>query len=927
MVARQTVAEKLQLARLSLPENLPPPTLAPQASVMGEIMFIALTSDSHTGGALRTVADWTIRRRILATPGVAEALVIGGEERQFQIVVQPERLAAYGVTIDEVLAAARETNGASSEGLVVTSSQEYAIQGLARAQTVEDIGATRIADRGGVPVTISDIADVRIGAALSRGQGSYRGSPAVVIGVAKQPGVDTIALTGKLDGVIRDIQAALPKGMKIQTDGFRQIEFINTSILNLEHALRDGAILVVAIVGVFLLSARATGIAFIAIPVSILVAAVVLQLFGVGINTMTLGGLAIALGALVDDAIIVVENAARRLRENAAKPPESRLPINKVVFAATREIQSSILFATLIILIVFLPLFALPGVEGRLLQPLALAYIVALAASLLVAVTLTPALCALLLPGSRAAQAEGEGPVSAWTKRVYEPLLDLALPRWRWSAILSAGLLVLAGLATALSERAFLPEFNEGSFTVSAVTIPGTSLAQSDELGRLVERTLLEIPEIRSTTRRTGRAELDAHAQGVEASEIDVTLNEGMGRDKEEVLAEMRARLSAIPGMNIVIGQPISHRIDHMLSGTRAAIAIKVFGSDLASLRRIAAEIETVARTVPGVADLAVEPQVEIPTYSVRFDRAALAQHGLTPGAAAHALDVALAGEETGVVQEGLARVTIAVRFPKLVEPSALNDLLLPTPEGNLVPLSALGAVVRDIGPNMIARENGERRIVIMANAAGRDLVSVVEDLQQRIGTQVRLPDGYRVEYGGQFESAADAAQALFVLSLLVIAAVYALLHAAFHSWRDAGLVMLNLPLSLVGGVVGMWVAGGVLSVATLVGFITLFGVATRNGVMLVSHIRYLAETGVAATLHDAVRQGARERVVPIMMTALSAALGLLPLAMAMGEPGSEIQAPMAIVILFGLVSSTLLNMIVVPALYARFGAVKVRGA
>lgn len=920
LIARQTVSEKLQLARAALPPDLPPPVLAPQASVMGEIMFVSLVSDRHSPQDLRQAADWTVKRRLLSTPGVAEVLVIGGEERQFQIVIEPERLVAFGLTIDDVIEAAQGASGASSEGVIFSASQEYAVQGLARARTIEDIAATPVGRHNGAQIVLVDVAEVRIGSALSRGRGAHNGDPAVVIGVQKQPGPDTLLLTGEVDRVVAELNAGLPEGMKIVTDGFRQIDFIETSVENLQHALRDGAILVIAIVAAFLMSARATGIAFLAIPLSVLTAAIVLQAFGVGINTMTLGGLAIALGALVDDAIIVVENVARRLRLETGKPESERRSVTAVVFDATREIQGSILFATLIILLVFLPLFALPGVEGRLLQPLALAYIVALAASFFVAVTATPALCALLLPKARATREGGEGWLSRQTKRYYQPLLDWSLPRWRAMTAASLAFLAAAIIGVALAGRAFLPEFNEGSFTISAVTLPGTSLAQSDELGRLVERTLLDIPEVRSTTRRTGRAELDAHAQGVEASEIDVTLT-GEGRPKERVLADMRERLSAIPGMNIVIGQPISHRIDHMLSGTRAAIAIKIFGPDLATLRRLGTEVQTAVSSVPGIADLAVEPQVEIPTFSVRFDRAALAQVGLTPAAAAHALDAALAGEAAGLIHEGVARYELVVRYPVIGDQQALADLPMPTPSGAVVPLSALGEVVRDSGPNMIGRENGQRRIVVMANSAGRDLVSVVDDIEARIAESVLMPEGYRVEYGGQFESAADATRTLALLSVMVILGIYFLLYAAFGSWTDASLVMLNLPLALVGGVAGMWVSGGVLSVATIVGFITLFGVATRNGVMLVSHIRHLISSGEARDRAEAVRLGASERVVPILMTALSAALGLLPLALAAGQPGSEIQAPMALVILFGLLSSTLLNMVVVPALYARFGA------
>ncbi|HEX8570648.1 MAG TPA: efflux RND transporter permease subunit [Caulobacteraceae bacterium] len=922
LVARQTVSEKLQLARASLPEDLPAPVLAPQTSVMGEIMFVALTSKRPgQAAALKTEADWRIRRRLLAVPGVAEVLVIGGDERQFQVIAQPERLAAYGLTISDVAEAARGASGSSSEGLVVVQAQEYLVQGLARVRSLEDLARSVVAVRGGTPVLLSDVADVQVGRALRRGAGSYNAAPAVVIGIAKQPGTDTLALTQALDRTIAELQRDLPPGMTIATDGFRQAEFINASIRNLEHALRDGAILVIAVVFLFLMSARATFVTLLAIPLSVLAAALALRYAGAGINTMTLGGLAIALGALVDDAIIVVENVSRRLRMNA-ELGEGRRPVRDVVVDATREIQGSIFFATLIIVLVFLPLFALPGVEGRLLAPLALAYVVALAASFVVAITATPALSALMLPKSRAAKPGGEGRVAHWVKARYARLLDPLLARWRAAAVVSGVLLALAAGGLLVAGRGFLPEFNEGSFTIAAVTLPGTSLDQSDALGRLVERTIREVPEVRSTVRRTGRAELDAHAQGVEASEIDVTMNLRGGRPKEAILQDMRERLAAVAGMNIVIGQPISHRIDHMLSGTRAAIAVKVFGPDLATLRNLAEQVEAAARDVPGIADLAVEQQTQIPTLSVAFNREALATYGLTAEQAAASLDVALAGEEVGKVYEGVTSFNIAVRYGEgaAADPAALAALPIPTPSGALVPLSALGEVLRDRGPNMIGRENGERKIVVMANAAGRDLVSVVNDLEKRVTAAVRVPPGYRIEYGGQFESASAATQRLLLMGAGVIAGIYLLLYAAFRSLRDAALVMLNLPLALVGGVFGMWVTGGVLSVATIVGFITLFGIATRNGVMLVGHIRDLIASGEAQTREDAVRQGALERVVPILMTALAAGLGLVPLALAAGQPGSEIQAPMAIVILFGLVTSTALNMIVVPALYLRFG-------
>jgi CzcA family heavy metal efflux pump len=925
MVARQIVSEKLQLARSTLPPDLPTPVLAPQASVMGEILFVALTSSrADAAQDLKTEADWRIRRRLLAIPGVAEVLVVGGDTRQYQVVAKPERLAAFGLSLDELADAAARASGTSSEGVVVVESQQYLVQGIGRVRSLDDIAASVVAVKNGAPVRIADVAEVKIGRALRIGSGSYNAAPAVIIGVQKQPGADTLALTRELDKAIAQLRQELPAGMNIRTDGFRQAEFIGTAVGNLVTALRDGAILVVAIVFVFLMSARATAVTLVVLPLSVLAAALVLRFGGFGINTMTLGGLAIALGALVDDAIIVVENVVRRLRENAGFASADQRPAREVVFDATREIQGSILFATLIIILVFLPLFALTGVEGRLLAPLALAYIVALAASFLVAITATPALCLLTLPKSKTI-AVGESRLAHWVKARYERMLVPLLLRWRVLAGASAAMLVLAAVGAGVAGRGFLPEFNEGTFTLSAVTLPGTSLDQSEALGRLVEQTVRQMPEVRSTVRRTGRAELDEHAQSVEASEIDVTLKAGKGRSKEVILADMRKRLSSVPGINVVIGQPISHRIDHMLSGTRSAIAVKIFGPNLDQLRRVAQQVEATAKTVPGMADVAIQPQTQIPTFTVEFDRGALAGYGLSAAQAAEALDVITAGHEVGRVFEGNAAFDVAVRYP--VEASAdaatLAATPIPTPTGALAPLSALGPVRRDRAPNMIGRENGERLIVVMANSAGRDLVSTVQDLERRVKAEVKLPAGYRVEYGGQFQSAEAAGRRLALFGALAIAGIFGLLYAAFRSVRDASLVMLNLPLALVGGVIGMWIAGGVLSVATIVGFITLFGIATRNGVMLISHIRWLLASGEAPTIEEAVRRGAIERLVPILMTALAAGLALIPLALAAGRPGSEIQAPMAIVILFGLISSTALNMLVVPAMYLRFGAAR----
>lgn len=918
--ARQLVSERLQTARAALPADLPPPVLAPVTSIMGEILFIALVSDAHDEMTLKTVADWNLRRRLLAVAGVAEVIPIGGETRQYQVIATPERLAAYGITLGELRDAVGEANRNSSAGFVTENGQEFLIQGLGRARTIADIEQAMIVQRDGMPVLVRDVAEVRTGPAPRRGTGAYRGQSGVVLGIQKQPGVNTLALTERLDVVIDELQMSLPEGMRIETDAFRQADFISVSIDNLTIALRDGAILVIAIMFLFLFSGRATAIALVAIPLSLLVAVLTIRWLGGSLNTMTLGGMAIALGALVDDAIIVVENIVRRLRENAARDPADRSASLGVVFDATREIEGSIVFATLIILLVFLPLFFLSGVEGRLLQPLGLAYVISLAASLLVALTVTPVLCLMGLPGSKAVTAGHDTRFIAALKSAYRPLLEQSLAYWRIVVGAAFVLLLAAGVGLALAGRGFLPEFNEGSLTLSVVTLPGTSLETSDEIGARVERILLEEPEVVATARRTGRAELDPHAQQVFASEIDVTL-EMDDRSKAALLADLRQSFAAIPGTNVIIGQPISHRIDHMLSGTRANIAVKLFGENLSELRRLGEQIETLVGEVPGAVDVAMDQQAEIPFVSVRFDRAALANYGISMADAAEALETAFTGTAVGRILEGEASFDLVVRFPESAKANieAIRETMLTLPSGAQAPFAALANIRKERGPNTITRENVQRKLVVMANVAGRDLVSVVEDIRETVSANVALPAGYYVEYGGQFESAEAAGTRLLLLGVVVIVGIFLLLVAAFGTARDAGLVMLNLPLALIGGVAGVWAVGGTLTIAAVIGFITLFGIATRNGVILIDHITRLIRDGLRP--EEAVRRGAEERLVPILMTALATALALVPLALAGGQPGSEIQAPMAVVILWGLLSSTALNMLVVPAMYLRFGA------
>ena len=915
--ARRVVSERLITAAGSLPEDLPPPVMAPAASVMGEIMFVALRSRTHSPTEVKSVADWTVRRRLLAIPGVAEVMTIGGDERQVQLLLDPARMSARGVGVNDVIEGVRQASANRSAGVVVESGQELLVEGVGRAVSPAEFGEVVVGEQGGLPVLARDVADIRIGEGLKRGTGSFNGSPAVIFAIQKQPGANTLDLTRQLDSVFADLQRTLPRGMVLETRVFRQSDFIQRAIDNVSTALVEGLILVSIIVLVFLASWRATLVTLAAIPVSVVSALIAVNFVGGTINTMTLGGIAIALGVLVDDAIIVVENIVRRLRIERSKPEEERAPFAIVVGNATVEVQGSIVFATLIILLVFLPLFGLTGIEGRLLQPLALAYGVALLASLVVALTLTPALGLDVL--SRSERALGQEP--RWVRAMklrYAALLERLLPRWRALAIGSAALILLASAGLALSGRAFLPEFNEGSLTVNVTTLPGTSLEASDRAAAEVEQAMLAQPEIATTARRTGRAPGDPHAQEVFASEIEATLRPG-GRDREELLDALRASVGQIPGVQAIYGQPISHRIDHILSGARANIAVKVFAPDSSTLRRLAAEVQRRAAAVPGAVDVQTDTQAEVPYLRLHFRRAELAQAGLTVEQATDAVGAAIGGSSVGTLVERPVLTDVVVRYdPAMVgDGSMVESMLLSAADGRLIPLSAVAEVVRDQGPNAISRESIERVQLVLVNVSGRDLGAVVEDIEATLASMA-LPPGARVELGGQFESAASATRTLLALGAIVLVGMFLLLRQAFRSSRDAAIVMLNLPLALVGGVIGLWLTGGILSVATIIGFITLFGIATRNGVMLISHIKHLRELEGVTDMEAAVRRAAEERLVPILMTALAAGLALVPLALAMGEPGSEIQAPMAIVILCGLASSTALNMLVLPAIYLR---------
>jgi len=922
--ARQIVTEKLSLVNAGLPPQVERPYLAPVSSIMGEIMFVALESDRHSPLDVRTVADNVVRRRLLAIPGVSQVIDTGGGQKQYQVLVDPVELREYNVTLGQVEDALRRGNQNSSAGFRVTGGQEYLIQGVGRVSNENEIGNIVVESRGGRPILVQNVARVQIGQALKRGEGSHKGSPAVIIGIQKQPGANTLQLTRALDATLDDIQRTLPPGMTIDKHVFRQADFIQRALDNLLSALRDGSFLVVLVVLIFLANFRASLITLIALPISLVAAVLGIRFLGFTLNSMSLGGLAIAVGELVDDAIIDVENVVRRMRENSALPEPERLPAIEVVFRASREIRNSVVFATLIVILVFLPLFALESVEGRLLWPIGFAYIIALVASLVVALTVTPALCSVLLPKAKSILKGSDPWLIRMLKRLYRPTLSFSLDH-PW-LVLGSSLLLLIGAGASASRmgRSFLPEFNEGSLTVGAVTIPGTSLAESDQLGTALEKILLTVPEVRSTGRRTGREELDEHVQSVESAEIDVDLQMA-NRPKDEVLKEIRDKVSVLPGTNVSVGQPISHRIDHMLSRTLANIAVKVFGDDLRQLRLLAHKVQAEMAGVPGVVDLSLEQQTDIPTLRIHPDPALVARYGLAAGAVTERIETVLVGSEVGRVLEGQVSFPLVVKYADSRLPgdgedslSGIREMLLDTPAGPRVPLSSIATIQEDRSPNFIMREGVQRRIVVQANVAGRDLQGTVQEIQERIAKVVKLPQGYRIEYGGQFESAERAFQRLTLLGIGVVVGIFLILGIAFGSYKDALIIMLNLPLALVGGVAGVFLAGGVLSLASMVGFITLFGIATRNGIMLISHVRHLRDHGVS-DLREAVMEGASERLAPILMTALAAGLALVPIALGMGKPGSEIQAPMAIVIFCGLLTSTALNMVVVPAAYYRF--------
>jgi len=948
-LARQIVSEKLSIVAEELPDNVNKPTLGPQSSILGELMIIGLTADSTSMLDLRTLADWTIRPRLLSTGGVAQVAVLGGDVKEYQILIDPARMRHYGVTVDEVLAATRDMNVNTNGGVLYEHSNEYIVRGMVSTTRVEEIGQAVVKRMGTVPVTLNDIAEVRIGAQEPKiGCASVEGKPAVLITVTKQPQTGTLELTEQIDRSLEEMKATLPADVKVNTDIFRQSRFIESSIGNVKDSLLEGALFVTIILALFLANARTTVISLVTLPLALLFSVLALHFMGLTINTMSLGGMAIAIGSLVDDAIVDVENVWKRLNSPSLTLPEGEGTGNAssaclppfggtkggflhIIYEASREVRMPILNSTLIIVVSFIPLFFLSGMEGRMLVPLGVAFIVALFASTLVALTLTPVLCSYLLrsPSLTLPEGEGTGNVSSaclpplggteggfarFLKRYYRTALEWALAHKRGvlGGIIALFIAALVGFFTL--GHSFLPSFNEGSFTINVSSLPGISLEESDRIGRRAEELLLTIPEIETVARKTGRAELDEHALGVNTSEIEApfTLRD---RSREELTAEVRQKLGTLVGANVEIGQPISHRIDAMLSGTKASIAIKLFGTDLNRMFALGNQIKEAVQDVEGIADLNVEQQIERPELKIVPRRQMLARYGITLPQFAEFVSVNMGGEVVSQVYEEGKTFDLVVRTSghRRDRMEDVRSLMIDTPEGR-IPLSYVADVKSAMGPNTISRENVKRKVVISANTSGRDLRSVVNDIQERVGERITLPEGYHIEYGGQFESEQAASNTLLLTSLMSIVIIYLLLYMEFKSARESAIILLNLPLALIGGILALLLTSGEMSIPAIIGLISLFGIATRNGMLLISNYNRLRASGMG--LYDSVVEGSLDRLNPILMTALSSALAMIPLAINGDLPGNEIQSPMAKVILGGLLTSTFLNGFIIPIVY-----------
>ena len=921
-LARQIVSEKLAVVSESLPANVGKPTLGPQSSILGEMLIVGLTADSTSMLDLRTIADWTIRPRLLSTGGVAQVAVLGGDIKEYQVQLDPERMRHYGVTLSEVMNITREMNLNANGGVLYEYGNEYIVRGVLSTDKVDQIAKAVVRSNGvsGAPILLEDIADVQVGAKLPKlGTASERGKHAVLLTVTKQPATSTLELTDKLEASLQDLQKNLPADVKVSTDIFRQSRFIESSIGNVQKSLLEGGIFVVIVLFLFLTNIRTTVISLVTLPLSLIASILALHYMGFTINTMSLGGMAIAIGSLVDDAIVDVENVYKRLHENRLKPAGEQLPILEVVFNASKEVRMPILNSTLIINVSFVPLFFLSGMEGRMLVPLGIAFIVALAASTVVALTVTPVLCSYLLGKEKTKKQNNENSDSAVARKMkqwYGSALTFVLGHKKGVLGGTIGLFVVALGCFFTLGRSFLPPFNEGSFTINISSLPGISLEESDKMGHRAEELLLSIPEIQTVARKTGRAELDEHALGVNVSEIEAPF-ELKDRSRSELVAEVREKLGTIVGANVEIGQPISHRIDAMLSGTKANIAIKLFGDDLNRMFTLGNEIKSAIQGIPGIADLNVEQQIERPQLVISPKREMLAKYGISLPEFSEFVNVCLAGEAVSQVYEKGKSFDLTVRVKDNLrdEMEKIRNLMIDTGDGQKIPLNYVAEIRSAMGPNTISRENVKRKIVISANVADRDLRSVVNDIQAQVDAQIKLPEGYHIEYGGQFESEQAASRTLALTSFMSIVVIFLLLYHEFRSVKESAIILINLPLALIGGVFALLITTGEVSIPAIIGFISLFGIATRNGMLLISHYNHLQqEEGYG--VYDSVIRGSLDRLNPILMTALSSALALIPLALSGDLPGNEIQSPMAKVILGGLLTSTFLNGFIIPIVY-----------
>ena len=915
--ARQIVSEKMVTLSEVLPEGITP-VLAPQSSVMGEILFVGLQSDSTSMMDLRTMAEWIVKPAVLATGGVSQVTIIGGDLKQYQIIADPVRMNTYGVTMDDIESVGKTLSVNSAGGVMRDFGNEYALRGMGRTNELEEMGRTFIkyAADGISPIVLSDVATVQIGSAVKMGYASRNAKDAVILSISKQPNINTLKVTKNIERNLKDIQKSLPADVTMDTKIFRQADFIEAAVNNVARALIEGAVFVIIILFLFLGSFRTTIISVIAIPLSLLGTLIVLHLLGMNVNTMTLGGMCIAIGSLVDDAIIDVENVYKRLRQNHLKPKEQRESAFMVVFNGSSEIRTSIINATFITIAAFMPLFFLSGMEGRMLKPLGISYIIALFMSLIVAMTVTPLLCKMILSDDRYLEKRDK---ESWITRKLTNGYDKSL-RWaldhKKTVIISTFTLLVAAVAVFFTMgRSFLPDFNEGSLTITAVSKPGISLEESNRLGHIVETELLDIPEVNSTARRSGRGELDEHSQSTNSAEIDVNFTLGE-RTQEEFLTDVRERLASIPGIAATVGQPLGHRIDHMLTGTRAAIAIKIFGTDISELFMTANRLKDEISDIQGLVDLNVEQQTETPEIQIRPNRDMLARYGITMEEFNHYVELAFSGEKLAEVFEGQRSFDLVLRLDESYVNSIdkLKSALISTGTGAMVPLEDVADIVSVGGPNSISRENVQRKIVVSANVSGRDVVSVVNEIKDRVNDNITLPEGYRIEYGGQFQSAKDASRTLLIMTVIALMIIFLLLYGEFKDVSLSAITLLNLPLAVIGGVFAIFISSKVVSIPAIIGFITLFGIATRNGILLIS--RYFTIEGHGTSLRNAIIEGSKDRLTPIMMTALTSALALIPLVINGSSSGNEIQSPMAVVVLGGLLTSTLLNIYVIPVVY-----------